>query len=154
MSADRVRCVPGQADEATAHDRGLAQLLRFTCVGVASTAVFTVLYLGLRSTGMPALPANAICQLVTAVANTAVNRRVTFGIRGRARALRHQFLGLVAFGAGLALTSLALVAMRAMYASPARSVEVSVVVAATILATLVRFFLYRAWVFRARPHRP
>ena len=129
-------------------------MLRFACVGAASTALFAVLYLGLRGTGIPALAANAICQLVTAVANTAVNRRVTFGIRGCARALRHQFLGLVAFGAGLALTSLALVAMRAMYASPARSVEVSVVVAATILATLVRFFLYRAWVFRARPHRP
>jgi putative flippase GtrA len=129
-------------------------LLRFACVGAASTALFAVLYLGLRGTGIPALAANAICQLVTAVANTAVNRRVTFGVRGRAHALRHQLLGLVAFGAGLALTSVALLALRAGDASPARSVEVSVVVAVTILATLVRFFLYRSWVFRPRAHHP
>lgn len=154
VSADRVRHVPGQADGAVAHPRGMAQLLRFACVGVASTAVFTLLYLALRSAGMPAQAANAICQLVTAVANTAVNRRVTFGIRGRADAVRHQFQGLVAFGAGLALTSAALAVLHAVSASPARAVEVSVVVAATILATLVRFFLYRAWVFRARERRP
>ena len=43
--------------------------------------------------------------LVTAVANTAANRRLTFGISGRRHAARHQFKGLIVFGIGLALTS-------------------------------------------------
>ncbi|MGN6795717.1 MAG: GtrA family protein [Streptosporangiaceae bacterium] len=119
-----------------------------------STAVFTLLYLTLRSTGMPAQGANAICQLVTAVANTAANRRVTFGIRGRANAVRHQLQGLIAFGAGLALTAAALAILHAVSANPGRVVEVSVVVGATIAATLVRFCLYRFWVFRARKRHP
>ena len=153
-SADRVRHVLGQDDGTLVHRHGMAQLLRFACVGVASTAVFTLLYLALRSTGMPAQAANVICQFVTAVANTAANRRVTFGIRGRANAVRHQLQGLIAFGAGLALTSAALAALHAISASPGRAVEVSVVVTATIVATLVRFFLYRFWVFRTSEHRP
>ena len=57
-----------------------AQLARFCAVGVVSTVAYVVLYVVLR-TGMPALGANALALLVTAVANTAVNRRVTFGVR-------------------------------------------------------------------------
>ncbi len=153
VSADRVRHVPGQADDRLAHRRAMAQLLRFACVGAASTAVFAVLYLALRGAGMPAQAANAICQLVTAVANTAANRRVTFGIRGREHAVRQQIQGLLAFGAGLALTSLALVILHAISANPGRAVEVVVVVTATIAATLVRFLLYRSWVFRPGEQR-
>ena len=156
VSANRVRHVPDQADSTAAHRnrRGWAQLFRFACVGVASTALFTVLYLALRTAGMPAQAANAICQLVTAVANTAANRRLTFGIRGRTDAVRHQLQGLIAFGAGLALTSVALLVLHAITPNPGRFVEVSVVVGATIVATLVRFVLYRFWVFRARKPEP
>ena len=39
---------------------------------------------------------------VTAVANTAANRRLTFGVRGAAGRLRHQAQGLVVFAIGLA----------------------------------------------------
>ena len=56
---------------------------RFILVGVASTAAYLLLYLLLRG-ALAAQAANAISLLLTAVANTAVNRRVTFGIRGRA----------------------------------------------------------------------
>src|ERR1700735_2943364 len=55
------------------------QLARFTAVGVACTAAYVLLYLLLRGS-MTAQTANALSLLVTAVANTAVNRRVTFGI--------------------------------------------------------------------------
>ena len=84
-SADRVRHVLGQADGTLVHRHGMAQLLRFACVGVASTAVFTLLYLALRSTGMPAQAANVICQFVTAVANTAARpgRAASAGVRMR-----------------------------------------------------------------------
>ena len=43
---------------------------------------YVLLYLLLRGV-LAAQAANALSLLLTAVANTAVNRRVTFGIRGR-----------------------------------------------------------------------
>jgi hypothetical protein len=82
------------------------------------------------------------------VANTAANRRVTFGISGRPNAVRHQFKGLIAFGIGLALTAGALAALHSGVANPGRWTEVSVLVAANLVATVVRFALYRHWVFR------
>ena len=122
------------------------QLARFISVGVTSTVAYVLLYLLLRSV-MAALPANAISLLVTAIGNTAANRRVTFGIRGRHGAVQHQARGLVAFGSGLALTSGALAALHAVTAQPAQVTEVTVLVAANLAATLVRFGLYRGWVF-------
>jgi putative flippase GtrA len=124
------------------------QLGRFVVVGAASTLVYVVFYLLLRQ-AMNAQAANAVSLLVTAIANTAVNRRFTFGIRGRAQAARHQLRGLIAFGAGLALTSGALAALDAATARPGRAAEVAVLVAANLVATAVRFALYRTWVFRA-----
>jgi putative flippase GtrA len=129
--------------------RGLlaGQLARFMVVGVASTVAYVALFVLLRG-GLGAQGANAVSLLVTAVANTAVNRRVTFGIRGRAQAGRHQVRGLIAFGIGLALTSGALAVLHHTDARPGRVTEVTVLVAANLLATIVRFGLYRSWVFR------
>src|SRR5207249_8105789 len=62
------------------HRRLAGQLARFAVVGAASTVAYVLLYLLLRGS-MAAQAANATALLVTAVANTAVNRRVTFGIR-------------------------------------------------------------------------
>ncbi len=135
-------------DERSVPRGGLAgQLARFAVVGVASTAVYVALFLLLRG-GLGGQVANAVSLLVTAVANTAVNRRVTFGIRGRARAGRHQVRGLIAFGIGLAFTSGALALLHHTGPRPARATEISVLAAASLLATLVRFGLYRSWVFQ------
>jgi putative flippase GtrA len=130
--------------------RGLPlQIARFTVIGVASTVAYVVLFLLLR-TIMSAQAANVVSLLVTAVGNTAANRRLTFGISGRPDAARHQVKGLVAFGIGLALTSGALAALGA--AHPGRIAEVSVLIAANLVATVIRFLLYRHWVF-GRPRR-
>ncbi len=123
------------------------QLARFLLVGVASTAAYALLYLFFRGF-LTAQAANAVSLLLTAVANTAVNRRVTFGIRGRVHAARHQARGLIAFGVGLALTSGALAALHAGVPGASRSAELAVLIAASLAATLVRFGLYRGWVFR------
>ena len=126
------------------------QLPRFLAVGAASTVAYVLLYLGLRIP-LPAEPANAISLLVTALLNTAVNRRVTFGIRGRPDLARHQARGLIAFAAGLALTSAALTALHAAVPRPSRITEVAVLLTASMAATALRFVLYRRWVFRRRP---
>ncbi len=134
---------------------GGRELARFLGVGVACTVAYILIYLALRG-AMPAQAANALSLLVTAVANTAVNRRFTFGVRGRRHAVRHQARGLLAFGAGLLLTSGALAALHAVSARPGRGAEVTALVGANLLATILRFVLYRSWVFRARtaPTRP
>jgi putative flippase GtrA len=129
-----------------------SQLARFVVVGVASTAAYVLLYLLLRG-ALPAQAANALSLLITAVANTAANRRLTFGIRGRTHAARHQVRGLIAFGIGLAVTSGALAALNAISAQPSRLTEVVVLIAANLVATVVRFALYRSWVFRGHGGR-
>jgi putative flippase GtrA len=127
------------------------QIAGFTAIGVASTVAYLLLYLLLRSV-MADQAANALSLLITAVANTAANRRLTFGIRGRAQAARHQFKGLIAFGIGLALTSGALAALHSGAARPGRWTEVSVLIAANLVATVIRFLLYRHWVFGESRH--
>jgi putative flippase GtrA len=91
-----------------------------------------------------------VALLVTAVANTAANRRLTFGIRGEAGAARAQLQGLVVFGLGLALTSGTLWGLHAATATPSRTVEVAALLTANAGATLLRFVLFRGWVFRTR----
>lgn len=73
--------------------------------------------------------------------------RLTFGVRGRTRAVRHQAQGLVVFAIGLALTSGSLAALGAAAAEPAHSTELAVLITANLAATVLRFLLFRAWVF-------
>jgi putative flippase GtrA len=127
------------------------QAVRFAGIGVVSTLAYLVLFLGL-GTAVGAQPANLVALLVTAVANTAANRRITFGIRGGPGSGRAQLQGLVVFVLGLALTSGTLAVLHALTAAPTRSTEVMVLVGANALATLLRFVLFRGWVFRTR-HR-
>ena len=124
------------------------QLGSFAVIGVASTLAYVLLYLLLRGVGAQA--ANAIALLLTAIANTAANRRLTFGVRGRSRLGRDQLEGLGVFVVGLAVTSGSLALLHLATARPARAVEVAVLVAANAVATLLRFLLLRGWVFHPR----
>jgi putative flippase GtrA len=123
------------------------QLLRFAGIGVASTVAYLLLYALLRTAAGPQL-ANLLALLVTAVANTAANRRLTFGVRGTERAGRHQVQGLVIFTLGLGLTSGCLAALHAASARPPRAAELAVLIVANLTATVLRFLLLRVWVFR------
>jgi putative flippase GtrA len=133
--------------------RGMARVARrqlpsFAAIGVVSTLAYLALFWLLRSfTG--AVTANAVALAVTAVANTAANRRFTFGVTGRHRRLRQHLEGLVVFGLGLAMTTGAL----GLLAPETRVAELAVLVAANAAATLLRFVLLRSWVFHPRRTR-
>ena len=101
--------------------------------------------------GLSAQPANALALLVTAIANTAANRRITFGISGRRDAAKHQLQGLFVFALGLALTSGSLALLHTVSPQPARTAELAVVVVANLAATALRFVLLRLWMFHRRP---
>jgi putative flippase GtrA len=126
----------------------LRQGVYFATIGIVSTVAYLALFLAL-SGELGSQGANLVALLVTAIANTAANRRLTFGVRGRARAARQQIEGLLVFGIGLALTSGALGALH-WVAEPSRAVEVVVLVGVNLLATVVRFVLLRGWVFHPR----
>jgi putative flippase GtrA len=130
--------------------RGLtSQLVRFAAIGLASTLAYLAIYLLLRGP-LGAQGANFAALLLTALANTAANRRLTFGVRGATDRFRHQVQGLVVFALGLGLTSVSLALLHASAPTAPQWLEVSVLVTANIVATLVRFLLFRSWVFPRR----
>ncbi|MGN6607192.1 MAG: GtrA family protein, partial [Jatrophihabitans sp.] len=132
---------------------GLArQALRFAVIGGLSTLAYLLLFL-LGRPAMGAQGANLFALLATAVANTAAHRRFTFGVRG-GPAARHHLQGLIVFLLGLALTSGALAGLTAITSHPPRVVEVAVLVVANLAATVLRFVLFRRWVFARRTDRP
>jgi putative flippase GtrA len=130
----------------------LRQSVRFACIGVASTLAYLLLFMLLHG-GLGAQAANLIALLVTAIGNTAANRRFTFGVAGGSKAARHHVEGLIVFGIALAITSGSLVALHAVVPEPGRYVDAAVLVAANLLATAVRFVLLRGWVFHPRRNR-
>ena len=126
------------------------QLVRFAAIGLVSTLAHLGLLLLLRPTLGP-LPANLFALLLTTVANTAANRRLTFGVRGPAGAGLQQVQGLMVFALGLALTSGALAALHHWLPDASRAVELLVLLAANAVATVARFVAFRSWIFRPHP---
>jgi glycosyltransferase involved in cell wall biosynthesis len=132
--------------------RGVARLAaggaiaRFMAVGVASTIAYALLYLLLHG-ALGAGGANALALVLTAVANTAANRRLTFRVRGREGLVRQHAMGGVVYVLALALTSGALAVLHALDAAPARALELAVLVAASTAATVTRYVALRTWVF-------
>ena len=125
-----------------------AQLFRFCGVGIASTIAYVVLFLVARTT-MSAAWANAIALLITAIGNTAVNRSITFGVRGRtarAAASAARTCGLrrrprVEHGRTRRQCTQS-------HRTPGDRSKSSTLVLANLAATILRFLLFRSWVFR------
>ena len=139
--------LPGRRNGAGPSESSMPlQIARFAVIGVGSTIAYLGLYLLLRGS-MPAQADNLVSLLLTAAANTAANRRLTFGISGRPNAARHQFKGLLTFGIGLALTAGALAALDAGSPHHGRGTEILVLLGANLVAAVLRFTLYRTWVF-------
>jgi putative flippase GtrA len=78
-----------------------------------STLAYVALYALLRGL-TPGPVANALALVVTAVGNTAANRRLTFQVRGPEGLGRDHATGLLALGVALAITSASLALLDAL----------------------------------------
>jgi len=125
----------------------LLQLTVFACVGGVFNVVYALMYLGLRQS-FDAQWANAVALVLSTIAGTFGHRRVTFGIRGTARTVPHQFLGLVLLGFGLVVTAGSLALLELSVADPSRRSELVVLTAANLGTGLVRFCAFRAAMVR------
>jgi putative flippase GtrA len=138
--------------------RGVARLstaspiARFAAIGVLSTLAYALLFIALRAP-LGALAASAGALAITAVGNTAANRRLTFGVRGREHLVRQHVAGALVFALTLALTSGALAVLHGVDRRPAAALELVVLISATLAATVTRYVAFRHWVFRRRRPR-
>jgi len=150
----RVDIVP----TAMADLRGVARLAldtrvaRFVAIGIVSTFAYALLFL-LLAGAIGSAVASALALALTAVGNTAANRRLTFGIRGRDRLARQQAAGFIVFVLALGLTNGALSVLHDLDRHPPRLLEAAVLVLATLAATVTRYVALSSWVFRRRSRR-
>ena len=126
------------------------QLARFAGVGVVSTVVHLGLFTLLRPALESAQTANLLALLVATVANTAMNRRWTFGLRGREQATRQHLLGLGVFALTLLMTSGSLGLLHLWQPQAPTWLQTAVLAGGAACSTLVRFVAMRLWIFRGR----
>ncbi len=118
----------------------------FAVVGVISTVAFVVLYVFVRSFAGP-LVANFVALSLTMWFNFAANRTYTF--RARQGAWKVQGLQyLVVYVLGLGASSAVLHLSLQLASKPPAGIETLIALAAGGVATVVRFVLLSAWVFR------
>ena len=120
----------------------LLQLVVFAGVGGVFNVVYAVLYLVLREL-MDPQPANALALVASTIVGTWGHRRVTFGVRGRARTVPHQVLGLALLAFSLAVTAGSLWVLALTVEDPSRLAELAVLAVANLGVGLVRFALFR-----------
>ena len=117
---------------------------RFAAIGIGSTIAYVLIYMALRDV-LPPWTANATALIITAVANTAANRRITFGVHGREGLAGDYAAGISAFLIALLLTTAAGELLRYIAPHAAPMVEVLALTAANFVATLFRYRLFRGW---------
>ena len=120
----------------------LLQLLVFAGVGGALNLVYAALYVALR-TVTNAQWANAIALVLSTIIGTWSHRRVTFGVRGSARTVTHQSIGIALLVFGLAVTAGSLWLLEVSADEPSRLAELLVLAAANLGVGLVRFTIFR-----------
>jgi putative flippase GtrA len=122
------------------------QLGRFAAIGIVCTLLYVVGFNLLR-TPLGVWPANVLALTATMILNTAANRRFTFGRRGRRDLGRHYLEAGAVYVVGLVVSALALGVVGLLVASPSAFVQTLALLAAGVVATVVRFVGMRSWVF-------
>src|SRR5712691_4229506 len=138
--------------QAAPRSAGLGQLFRFGLIGLFSTAAYVLVYWLLREF-WSAPVANAAALVLTGLANTAANRRLTFGVRGSRALARDHLGGLAALEIALLTTTAAIALLHALAPGAGRLAELAVLSTANVVATIARFLLLRAWIYHPRKSR-
>ena len=125
------------------------QVLRFGAIGIASTVAYAALFLLFRHP-LGSQMANFVALCLTAIGNTAANRRITFGVHGTEGVVRHHVQGLLVFLVGLALTAGSLALLAAAWPVAPAWVQLTVLILANLVTTVGRFLAFRLWVFPSR----
>ena len=133
-----------------ARSSATGQVVRFATVGAISTVAYLALYAFLRGI-TPAAAANAVALVLTTVGNTAANRRLTFGVRGRQTLFRDHVAGLAALAVALLISTAALGLLQSAVRTAPRTLEIAVLGAANAIATVGRFAVLR-WAIVAGGH--
>jgi putative flippase GtrA len=123
------------------------QILRFGSIGVLSTGLHLGLFATLQHTFGAMQAANLVALLAATLANTALNRRWTFGVLGSAKLVRHQLQGLIVFGVTWSLSAIALWLLAYLVAHPSTIDQTLTVGVAMAISTVVRFAAMRSWMF-------
>ncbi len=120
----------------------LGQLVRFGGVGAFCTLAYALLYVWFKAP-LGAHGANVAALVTTAIANTALNRRLTFKVSSRRGLIRDHIGGLVAFGVAMVVTSGSLWLLHRYAPGAPTWIDVTVLTLANLLATLFRFLTLR-----------
>ncbi len=118
----------------------------FALVGVISTGAFVALY-ALGRTLMGPIAANFTALSLTMLFNFAANRKYTFAAtHGPIHVQAVQYLAVYVLGLGA--SSAVLQASLSLVSEPGRMLETGIATGAGGVATVIRFLLLSAWVFR------
>lgn len=122
------------------------RVVQFAIIGVVCTVAFALLYSWFRTITGP-IPANVAALSITMVFNFAANRWFTFGAVDGSLLADAAGYG-VSYLIGMAASSAALWASLTVVREPSALVETVIAVGSGAAATVTRFVLLSAWVFR------
>jgi glycosyltransferase involved in cell wall biosynthesis len=120
------------------------QVVTFASIGIASTIAYAIVYGLLRIFATPAI-ANVLALVTTSLANTAANRRFTFGVQARSGFWQDQLAGMGALGVALAITTAAIAVLHVTAPHAGVAAEIALLTGANAAATITRFYLLRVW---------
>jgi putative flippase GtrA len=132
-------------------DDARAQFARYVVVGIVSSALYAVLFVGLDHFG--AQPANLVGAIASTLLANEMHRRLTFHAGHQVSWFTAQWEGGGLAGVGLVATSLALAGVHALIGPVGAGVQLCLIAAVTGLIGLVRFVALRSWVFTPTVHQ-
>lgn len=121
------------------------EVASFAAIGIVCTLLFALAYDASRA-WFPPLAANCLALTSTAGLNFAANRWLTFRGRGGGLA-RDGWQYALCYVIGLAASSLALAVFLALWAEPPHGAEIAAALAASGVATAIRYVALTLWVF-------
>ena len=127
-----------------------AQFTRYVVVGVVSSALYAVAFIGLA--GLGDQPANLVGAIASTLLANEMHRRLTFHAGGQVSWFTAQWEGGGLAAVGLVATSLALAGVHALIGDVGTVAQLGLIAAVTGAIGLIRFVALRSWVFSSSSH--